>query len=320
MATEVVLPKVDMDMEDGVIAAWKVAEGDRVEAGDILFEMETAKSIMEVEAPASGVIRDLAPVDGAIVAVGTVVAWIDDGVTQPRPATTRPADDVRATPFARRTARETGVDLAQVKGSGPQGRIVAADVTALAPAPTRSAPRAAPQADARLQPFTVARRMAARRLAESVRAAPHFYLTAHVEMGALRAALSQASRDIQHAVGHPPTLTVALAFIAARTLVRHPLVNASVEGDAARLHEHADIGIAMERGGDLVVPVLRAAETKDLATLAADYARLRDGVRAHTLPPSELAGGTHEARAHRGVRDITRDRHNPRSARSAPGQ
>jgi pyruvate dehydrogenase E2 component (dihydrolipoamide acetyltransferase) len=281
MATEVVLPKVDMDMESGVIAAWKVAEGDRVEAGDVLFEMETAKSIMEVEAPASGVIRGLAPIDGAAVGVGTVVAWIDEGGagTITRAAPRAPRDEVRATPLARRTAREAGVDLAKVAGSGPQGRIVAADVGVARPDPQR-------------QPFSVARRMAAQRLAESMRTAPHFYLTAHVEMGPLRAALARASRAIQQAVGHPPTLTIALAFISARALRKHPLVNASVDGDAARLHAHADIGIAMERDGDLVVPVLRAAETKDLAALTADYARLRDGVRAHTLPPSELAGGT----------------------------
>ena len=74
--------------------------------------------------------------------------------------------------------------------------------------------------------------------------------------------------------------------------MRHPMVNASVQGPAARLHRHADIGIAMDRDGDLVVPVLRNAETRSLAELTADFARLRDGVRAHTLPPAELAGGT----------------------------
>jgi len=330
MSTEVVLPKVDMDMESGVIAAWKVAEGDRVQAGDILFEMETAKSIMEVEAPASGVIRGLAPVDGTTVAVGTVVAWIDDPGAAATPgaprlagapgARTRPSEEIRttrsegvrgtpskkphtspsgeirATPFARRTAREAGVDLATVKGSGPQGRIVAADVTATAPVAGAAVAPARPQSKARpggrLVPFSLTRRTAARRLAESMRTAPHFYLTAHVETTALRARLSEVGRDIQRAVGHPPTLTIALAYLAARALVRHPLVNARVDGDAARLSEHADVGVAMERDGDLVVPVLRAAETKSLAALTADFARLRDGVRQHTLPPSELTGGT----------------------------
>ena len=325
MALEVVLPKVDMDMETGVIAAWRVAEGDRVNAGDVLFEMETSKSIMEVESPGSGIIRNLAPVDGAAVAVGTPVAWIDDEradapralhataadasrradaapprapaaqASAPR-AAARTADDppnvtdepppLRATPYARQLARASGVDLASVHGSGPRGRVVAADVVARAPAEHADA------ADEALVPFSATRRIAAQRLAESVRTAPHFYLTAHVEMTALRAALSERSRDVHRAVGSAPTLTVALAFLAGRALMRHPMVNASVQGPAARLHRHADIGIAMDRDGDLVVPVLRNAETRSLAELTADFARLRDGVRAHTLPPAELAGGT----------------------------
>jgi len=326
MSVEVVLPKVDMDMESGVIAAWKVSEGDRVQAGDVLFEMETSKSIMEVEAPASGVVRGLARVDGAALAVGTAVAWIDDGAgppgartssaaansssgaaPPPRPPYPTPASaarphaappsargasaagdmpdatpGIRATPLARRTARAAGVDLARVQGSGPRGRIVAADVSSAASAAN----------DPTLVPFSLTRRTAARRLAESVRTAPHFHLTAHVEMTALRAALSGRGRDILRAAGHAPTLTVALAFIAARTLMAHPLVNASVEGDAARMHPHADIGIAMERDGDLVVPVLRSADTKSLADLVAEFARLRDAVRAHTVTPGALSGGT----------------------------
>jgi len=313
MPVDVVLPKVDMDMESGVIAAWKVAEGDRVEAGDILFEMETAKSIMEVEAPASGIVRELAAVDGATIAVGTRVAWIDDGgaaaaraparvsvasVAAPaKPRALAPAPDpqpsarlgaspgLRATPLARRTAREAGVDLATIAGSGPRGRIVAADI------PAARASRAQDQ-DGELVPFSLTRRTAARRLVQSVREAPHFHLTAHVEMSALRAALSERARDFQREVGRPPTLTVALAFLAARALMRHPLLNASVEGDAARLHPHAHIGIAMERDGDLVVPVLRAAQTRSLAELTAEFARLRDAVRAHAAKPGELAGAT----------------------------
>jgi len=325
MAVEVVLPKVDMDMESGVIAAWKVADGDRVRAGDVLFEMETSKSIMEVEAPASGIVRGLARVDGAAIAVGTRVAWIDDGAGAPderaidaprrdRPPAPSPdaarahaadagaaAGDARAqpnatggappapaqsgpraTPYARRAAREAGVDLASVQGSGPRGRIVADDVAAVARAHEGTT----------LVPFSLTRRTAARRLVESVRTAPHFYLAAQVEMTALRAALAGRARDIQRASGHAPTLTVAIACVAARVLVRHPLVNASVEGDAARVHAHAHVGVAMEREGDLVVPVLRDADTRSLQELTAEFARLRDAVRAHTIKPGELHGGT----------------------------
>src|SRR5947209_19438748 len=156
MPVEVVLPKVDMDMESGVIAAWKVAEGAYVHQGDILFEMETSKSMMEVEAPATGTIRGLAAITGEPVAVGTPVAWIDTGrakakvsveharmarrppspapgaVSAPAAAASRAADaiapvtdddGIRASPLARRAARTSGVDLAAISGSGPRGRI-----------------------------------------------------------------------------------------------------------------------------------------------------------------------------------------------------
>src|SRR5439155_19947900 len=150
MPVQVVLPKVDMDMESGIIAEWKVAEGAYVHQGDIVFEMETGKSMMEVEAPATGTICGLAAVTGEPVTVGTPVAWIDTvdstthttavgssdaaGPRSPAPpsapaevvdvraiASARNVDDgVRASPLARRAARTRGLDLRAIRGSGPQ--------------------------------------------------------------------------------------------------------------------------------------------------------------------------------------------------------
>jgi pyruvate dehydrogenase E2 component (dihydrolipoamide acetyltransferase) len=316
---DVVLPKVDMDMESGVIAAWKVAEGAHVRRGDILFDMETSKSIMEVEAPASGVIRGLAPVDGASLAVGTVVARIDTGeeaADPPRGEVTgsaasaqapaplgradanasapraeapaaAPADDVRATPYARTLARAHGVDLRSVAGSGPRGRVVAQDVAAF----TEARPPA-PDTSASVVPFTATRRIAARRLAESARTIPHFYMTAHVDMAALRAETERAGRVLARTIRTRPTSTVALAHIVARVLAKHPLLNASVEGDAARLHDGVHIGVAMDRDGDLVVPVLRDAHAKSLRDLTVDFRRLRDAVRSRSITTGDLRGAT----------------------------
>jgi pyruvate dehydrogenase E2 component (dihydrolipoamide acetyltransferase) len=151
-----------------------------------------------------------------------------------------------------------------------------------------------PAADARgrLVPFSPARRIAARRLTESVRNAPHFYLTAHVDMGALREALSASMRAIRRQSGAAPTMTVVLAHLAARTLRAHPLLNASAEGEATRLHDRIDIGVAMDREGDLVVPVLRDAGTRSLAELTAEFRRLRDAVRSRTIAPADLRGAT----------------------------
>lgn len=319
MPLEVVLPKVDMDMESGVIAAWRVAEGDTVRTGDILFEMETNKAVMEVESPGSGRIRGLAAVTGEPVPVGTPVAWIDAESdvpavaepprARPAPAAAAPAPaaaleanagieehegeaaGVRATPLARRTAHAQGIALDAVAGSGPRGRIVASDVEAHAAERARD-PATGDANAGSLVPFSPVRRVAARRLAESTRTVPHFYLSAHLEMTALRDALRHVAPAVEAATGVAPTLTVLLAKLVGDVLAKHPRVNASVEGEAARLHANAHVGVAMDRDGDLVVPVLRNASTRSLAELTTEFARLRDAVRSRTIAPADLRGGT----------------------------
>ena len=322
MAVEVVLPKVDMDMESGIIAAWHVNDGDAVRAGDILFEMETNKAVMEVESPAAGRIRNLAAITGEPIPVGTAVAWIDAEsgdatvarATRPEtprsdppplvavsapPAAPREADTgrvaershLRATPFARKTARERGIALDEVAGSGPRGRIVAEDVVAHA---ARRVPEGAAvePGQGSLVPFSPVRRIVAQRLAESARAIPHFYLSAQIEMTALRDALARHAPAVEAATGTRPTLTLLLVKLVGDVLADHPMVNASVEGDAARLHPEAHVGVAMDRDGELVVPVLRSASTRSLAELTTEFARLRNAVRSRTITPAEMRGGT----------------------------
>lgn len=349
MPVEVILPKVDMDMETGSIEAWKVAEGDAVKEGDILFEIGTNKAVMEVEAPASGIIRNLVPASGEPIAVGTPVAWIfqegeeagaaaapsarapresltpgevaqpggppSSPVTPPTPspqgggetvartANGHPAsatsDGIRATPLARRTARLNGIAIDEVTGSGPRGRITEKDVLAQlakaqppAPAPVAARAPAEAPTEGELVPFGPVRRIIASRLAESMRVAPHFYMTAQMDMSALQALLKRVGPRIEKAVGVKPSLTVLLARVVAGILPRHPMLNASVEGDAARLHAAVNIGIAMERDGDLVVPVLRGAEGKTLAALTRDFGRLREAVASRSIQPADMRGGT----------------------------
>ena len=351
MPVEVILPKVDMDMETGSIEAWKVAEGDAVKEGDILFEIGTNKAVMEVEAPASGIIRNLVPASGEPIAVGTPVAWIfqegeeagaaaapsarapresltpgevaqpggppsspvtppaptpspqGEGETVARTANGHPAsatsDGIRATPLARRTARLNGIAIDEVTGSGPRGRITEKDVLAhlakaQTPAPAPVAARAPAEAptEGELVPFGPVRRIIASRLSESMRVAPHFYMTAQMDMSALQALLKRVGPRIEKAVGVKPSLTVLLARVVAGILPRHPVLNASVEGDAARLHAAVNIGIAMERDGDLVVPVLRGAEGKTLAALTRDFGRLREAVASRSIQPADMRGGT----------------------------
>jgi pyruvate dehydrogenase E2 component (dihydrolipoamide acetyltransferase) len=217
----------------------------------------------------------------------------------------RDATELRATPWARTLARTHEVDLAAVAGSGPRGRIGGDDVrTHVAARDADAAPEPlaastahvhvfpATDAPGRLVPFSPARRIAARRLAHSLQTAPHFYLAAHIDMGAVREALSAALRPIRKQSGAAPTMTVVLAHLVARTLRAHPLLNASAEGEATRLHDSVNIGVAMDRDGDLVVPVLRDAGTRSLAELTAEFRRLRDAVRSRTIPPADLRGAT----------------------------
>ncbi|PZN94278.1 MAG: hypothetical protein DCF30_20610 [Hyphomicrobiales bacterium] len=337
MPVEVILPKVDMDMESGTIEAWHVKEGDHVRQGDTIFEIGTNKAVMEVEAPATGAIRRIRAETGVAITVGTPVAWIYlDGeandaptgrsapaaratdtahmasplaVAEVTPVAAPASAGLRATPLARRVARQNGIELTSVKGSGPRGRISESDViSALA---SRSGPKdRVPQdgpagcsgqsatilreaaAQGTLKPFSAIRRIVASRLTESMRTAPHFYLTSEIEMSAARDLLSRLAVRHERLSAPKPSLTVLIARIVARVLRDHPLLNASAEGEATRLRETIDIGVAMERDGDLVVPVLRDASGMDMLAMTREFSRLRDGVGKRSLTPAELSGGS----------------------------
>ncbi|MBN9468705.1 MAG: 2-oxo acid dehydrogenase subunit E2 [Bosea sp.] len=331
MPVEVILPKVDMDMETGTIEAWHVKEGDQVRQGETIFEIGTNKAVMEVEAPASGAIRRIRAETGIAIAVGTPVAWIYlDGETQDAAPAAKPAAmpasqpsatatvvanqasngvaagavpvGLRATPLARRVARQNGIDLRAIAGSGPRGRIGEADVRShiaavAAPAPVAVDGAAATCRSAEapadtLKPFSAIRRIVATRLSESMRTAPHFYLSSEIEMSAAQALLRRLAARHERLGAPKPSLTVLIARIAAGVLGHHPLLNASAEGEATRFHQRIDVGIAMEREGDLVVPVLRDAGTMDMPAMAREFARLREGVAKRSLTPAELGGGT----------------------------
>jgi pyruvate dehydrogenase E2 component (dihydrolipoamide acetyltransferase) len=283
---------------------------------------------MEVEAPASGAIRRIRAETGIAIAVGTPVAWIYlDGETQDAAPAAKPVAmpapqpvaavanhagngvaagavpaGLRATPLARRLARQNGIDLKTIVGTGPRGRIGEADVRSHIAAAAVPAPIAVDSAAATcrsaevpadtLKPFSAIRRIVATRLSESMRTAPHFYLTSEIEMSAAQALLRRLAVRYERLGAPKPSLTVLIARIAAGVLGHHPLLNASAEGEATRFHQRIDIGIAMEREGDLVVPVLRDAGTMDMPAMAREFARLREGVAKRSLTPAELGGGT----------------------------
>ena len=318
MPVDVILPKVDMDMTAGVIEAWKVREGQTVREGDVLFEISTNKAVMEIDAPEDGIIRQIVDVKKSAVPVGTIVARIyksgepiaalpagqfiksdktvevqagtivachwprANSASSPAPeAANTNGHSLRATPHARKLARDGAVDLAQVRGTGPQGRISGADIM-------RHRNTVQPEQDQAVVPLSSARRIAGQRLAESMRSAPHFYLTAHIDMSGVNAFLKGAASN---GVGKIST-TVLIAALAARVLRAHPMLNASAEEDAVRVHSAINIAVAMERAGDLITPVLHHADRTPLADLNRQFLALRQAGQDRSIKSSQMADGT----------------------------
>jgi pyruvate dehydrogenase E2 component (dihydrolipoamide acetyltransferase) len=316
MATEIKLPRLGQGMESGTIVKWLKSEGDQVEKGEPLYELDTDKVTQEVEADASGVLLKIAIAEGE-VEVGKTIAVIGEQgepvevkaeeapreekqeaappprqVTQTSEASSSTVNGrVKASPLARRIARERGIDLSAVAGTGPEGRVVAEDVErALAGA--APAPRAAPEPiseDVEVEQLSSMRKTIARRLTEAWQA-PVFQLGITVDMGRaleVRRRLVELQED-----GAKPTVSDLLTKVCAAALMRHRAVNALYKGDAIELHPTANIGIAVAIPKGLVVPVIPSCERKTIAEIAAVRAELVDRARSGKLRQGDLDGGT----------------------------
>jgi pyruvate dehydrogenase E2 component (dihydrolipoamide acetyltransferase) len=326
MATEIKLPRLGQGMESGTIVKWLKSEGDTVEKGEPLYELDTDKVTQEVEADASGVLLKIAVAEGE-VPVGRTIAVIgeqgesvevaEDAVEEGSPARAREPDRdrgraassepvteisqpsttngrVKASPLARRIARERGIDLRNVAGTGPEGRVVAEDVERAAatgaPAPPTIAPTPtfAPQ-QVEVEQLSSMRKTIARRLTDAWQA-PVFQLGITVDMGralAVRKRLVELNAD-----GAKPTVSDLLTKVCAMALMRHRAVNALYKGDAIELYPTANIGIAVAIPNGLVVPVIQGCERKTIAEIAAARAELVDRSRSGKLQQGDLDGGT----------------------------
>ncbi len=314
MATAVKLPRLGQGMESGTVVRWLKEEGDRVERGEPLYEVDTEKATQEVEAEAAGVLLRIVVREGE-VPVGTVLAYIGEpGESLPEPEAPTgdgraaeavpavpasrptvaaapparpPGQRVKASPLARRLARERGIDLSQLVGSGPEGRIVAEDVERAARAP-RVAPVEAVLPEAERVPLTGVRRTIARRLSEAWQV-PVFQLEASADMERVLA-LVELRRRLQPDLRL--TVTDVLVKACAVALLRHPEVNVQLAEDALLRFSSAHVGIAVATERGLVVPVVRAAERLSLDEIARARADLVERARAGTLRREELEGGT----------------------------
>ena len=330
MATDVSLPRLGQGMEAGTIVRWLKSEGEQVEKGEPLYELDTDKVTQEVEADASGVLLKIAIAEGE-VPVGQTIAVIgaegeqvsapeaDTDVEEPRQeeGSRAPARDeerergkhastngseqvteikeparadgrVKASPLARRIARERGIDLASLHGTGPEGRIVVEDVERAATAPA-VVTVAARTGDVERVPLTSLRKTIARRMTEAWQA-PVFQISMSADMTRaveVRGRLVERAKD-----GVKPSYNDILIKVCAAALMRHRDVNARFADDAIELLPSADIGIAVAVPNGLIVPVLRAAEVKSIEQIAAESRELVTRTREGKLRQEDLEGGS----------------------------
>jgi pyruvate dehydrogenase E2 component (dihydrolipoamide acetyltransferase) len=318
VATEVILPRLGQGMESGTIVRWLKAEGEPVEKGEPLFELDTDKVTQEVEAEAGGVLLKIAVPEGE-VPVGQTVAFIGaEGEAVPEVAAAAPEEEtkpsrpqsteatpevreeaavasgngrIKASPLARRIARERGIELAGIRGTGPDGRIVAEDVEraeAGGPSAPAAAPARIPTGEVERVPLSNVRRTIARRLTEAWQI-PVFQLQASADMtrvNALVARLRERDPDVRI------TVTDVLTKVCAQALLRHREVNAEFTGDAILLHPTANVGLAVAAPQGLVVPVIRSAERLSLTEVAGVRADLVGRAREAKLRAEDLEGGT----------------------------
>jgi pyruvate dehydrogenase E2 component (dihydrolipoamide acetyltransferase) len=346
MATNILMPALSPTMTEGTLARWLKHEGDVVKAGDVLAEIETDKATMEVEAVDEGVLGKILVADGtAGVKVNEPIAvLVEDGEAVPAAAPPKaaaapkaeaapapkaeeasvpakqasvqqvPANGrIVASPLAKRLAKLAGIDLSTVHGSGPNGRIVKADIDAAqaggaAPASAVAAappPAAAPAPVAAkapvvtitephmLVPHSTMRRVIARRLTEAKQTVPHFYVSMDIEIDALlklRADLNAKSTK-EGPGAFKLSVNDLIIKAAAATLRRIPKVNASWTEDGVAFYENVDISVAVSIPDGLITPIIRKADQKGLSTISNEMKDLAARAKSGKLKPEEFQGG-----------------------------
>lgn len=339
MPIELKMPALSPTMEEGTLARWLVKEGDTVSSGDLIAEIETDKATMEFEAVDEGVITQLLVAEGTDgVKVGAVIAIIqgedDDAAAAPKAAAVTPAqaptpspavpsapvaarvapsatssgDRVKASPLAKRIAANAGIDLNGVTGTGPNGRIVKADVeaaTGAAPAPTAAHP--APTAPSAPSPVPVVaidtdiphelvklsnmRKTIARRLTESKQTVPHIYLTVDVRLDALLKLRGELNASLE-ARGIKLSVNDMLIKALGLALIQVPKCNVSFAGDNMLQYSRADISVAVSVPTGLITPIVADAANKSLSKISTEIGELAARAKEGKLQPHEYQGGT----------------------------
>lgn len=321
MATQVILPKLTYEMEEGRIAEWLCEEGNAVAAGQALFVVETDKASVEVQAEETGtLLKVLVPID-ATVLVGAAVAWIGapgdaipeaealdppkekEAVSTPKDITVISGDTVAsrdpvavaASPVAKRLARELGIDLDDVQKHVGQNRIREGDVRAYADARSTAmgtdGPEAAGHAEFELIKPTPLQRAMASHLSQAA-AIPQAAAACEVNLTSLELLRNELLADWEASHGFRLSFTHMLAQLVALALESCPTLNATWTDEGIRLYRTINLGVAMASDRGLVVPVVRGANQRSLAELAGEIVRLQRATMGNRLRPQDLEGGT----------------------------
>jgi pyruvate dehydrogenase E2 component (dihydrolipoamide acetyltransferase) len=308
MPFSVVMPALEMAQETGKLVSWRKKEGESVSKGEPLLEVETDKAVLEVECPADGILAGISAHEGAVIPVGRTIAWIvGPGEIPPpeaapgiasapasidRTASAAPnarastnAAGARISPKARRLAKERGADLGRLRGSGPDGEILASDVLAAAESPGKAAPPP-------LETLSSIGRLMAERTTQSWTSVPHFFVVRELDASFLLAARERLGPAIEMARGVRITHTDLLVVFVAHALTKHPRMNASWSEEGIRLNPDINVSIAMAVNDGVVAAVIQQANTKKLGEIAIERRDLSERAHSGRLRPPDIAGAT----------------------------
>lgn len=324
MVTYVTMPKLGLTMKEGIVVKWLKKEGEPVEKGEAILEIETEKIYTTVEAPASGMLYKRVAPEGAVVPVAGLVAVIAkpgeevppieeviakaeipptvpvtekaEEIEKP-PAVPVPKERIKISPLAKKIAKEHKIDVTKIKGTGPGGRIVKKDVleaiekARATPAPV--APSAVePVKVAEVIPMTGVRKTIAERLSQSYRSAVHATVMTEVDMTESVKLRQRLLPEIKKKTGASLTYTAMIVKAVAIALGDYPLLNSTLDGDQIQIIEDINVGVGVAIEGGLIVPVVRNADKKSLTEIAQCLEELIEKARKRLLSLEEVTGGT----------------------------
>jgi pyruvate dehydrogenase E2 component (dihydrolipoamide acetyltransferase) len=317
MAFSVVMPALEMAQETGKLIAWRKKEGDRVTKGEPLLEIETDKAVMEVEAPADGILAGITGSVGSDIPVGQTIAWIvapgekpptdEVAVTAPAargkteshtaPIAATPHEpsivqSARISPKARRLAKELGVDITSLRGSGPGGEILSSDVQVASAVPSASSANIASVKSASLEVPSTLGRLMAERTTQSWTSVPHFFVIRELEASALNQYREKLVAEIERLHDIRITHTDLLVALASRVLLKHPRLNSSWTAEGIRLHAHVNMGVAVAVNDGVVAAVIPNSHSATLAEIATLRRDVAERARAGKLRPADIADAT----------------------------